>query len=115
MAYLYMSQSQNQKAFELFDACKVYTLAIQCLEKLDDLEQKALFYAKKGQSQEALTWFYKMQEEIVVKAKFKHDDPQVIEIQEKIERLIQEPQSFVEKKRIPQTVDIINENNTFKL
>lgn len=49
LANIYEVKQNYQKAYELFDAVQNYTKAVECLEKMEDLQMKASFYAKRGQ------------------------------------------------------------------
>ena len=78
-------------ALSIFDSLRIYTKAIECLNELDDNMKKFEFYSKRGQTQEALTWLYKEMEILMVKNKFDVEHPDLVQVQDKIDRMLDNP------------------------
>ena len=102
-------------ALTIFDSLRIYTKAIECLDELDDNTKKFEFYSQKGQTQEALTWLYKEREILMVRNKFDVEHQDLVEVQNKIDRMLDDPKQFYHTKEIPKTHVIEQEDNTFKV
>ena len=69
----------------------MYTKAIECLDNLDDNKLKFLFYAQKGQPEEALTWLYKEREILMERNNFDVEHPDIVQLQDKIDKMLDNP------------------------
>ena len=56
LANIEFSHGNYNMAFSLFNVVQQYSKAIDCLDKIDDNEMKASFFAEKGRSEKAIKW-----------------------------------------------------------